>query len=169
MLSQYLDDDLAHRDRVALEEHLHHCLGCRRALQSLSRTVEALPSLQGAKSTSRAETIIGSLDQPNVPRRLRVVGGDAEGRDMRGARGAWQPRWRSALRYCLQRSQLRWTMPIAVLIGALLSLVNQGGMLLAGQIDVGMCAVCALNFALPFLAMNVALLAATRVARRRRW
>jgi hypothetical protein len=73
--------------------------------------------------------------------------------------------FRAAIRYCLQRSQLRLTVPTGLLVGAALTLVNQGGMLLHGGIDVGMCAICSLDFLLPFVALNVALVAASRRAR----
>jgi ABC-type methionine transport system permease subunit len=69
--------------------------------------------------------------------------------------------------YCLQRSQLRFTVPIGLLVGTALSLANKGAMLLQGQIDLQMCVVCALGYLLPFVAMNVVLLTATRLARRR--
>src|SRR5918995_1654297 len=43
-----------------------------------------------------------------------------------------------AVRYCLQRSQLRFTVPAGLLVGVVLSLVNHGGMLLHGEIDLAM-------------------------------
>lgn len=70
---------------------------------------------------------------------------------------------RAALRSCLQRSQLRFTVPIGLILGVLLSAVNQGAMLVEGHIDLGMCAICALDFLLPFVAMNAALVMAALV------
>ena len=69
------------------------------------------------------------------------------------------------VRDCLGRSRLRLTVPIAFVVGAILSLVNQGGMLLTGQIDLRMCAICGLDFLLPFVALNILLVAAANLAR----
>ena len=144
VLSRYLDDELSDRERRELEQHLLECTGCRRLLASLAHTIRALGSLADPAATSRAEAIIAAL--PARP-------GPAAG-----------SRPRAAARFCLQRAQLRFTMPIAVLVGTALSLLNQGGMLLSGNIDVAMCVVCGLDYVLPFLAMNVALVIAARVA-----
>jgi hypothetical protein len=54
---------------------------------------------------------------------------------------------------------MRVTFPIAIVLGVALSLVNQGGMLLSGDIDLRMCVICALNFLLPLAALNLLLLA----------
>ncbi len=35
-LSDYLDDELAPRDRTRVQEHVHWCSECRRVLESLS-------------------------------------------------------------------------------------------------------------------------------------
>jgi hypothetical protein len=63
------------------------------------------------------------------------------------------------VRSCLRRPRLRITVPIALLAGVAVSLVNHGGMLLSGHIDAQMCAICGLDFLVPFAALNVALLA----------
>jgi hypothetical protein len=68
-------------------------------------------------------------------------------------------RVRGALQFCCRRRQLAVTIPLALLVGLVLSLVNQGGMLFNGQIDVGMCVMCATDFLVPFLALNVLLVA----------
>jgi hypothetical protein len=47
-----------------------------------------------------------------------------------------------------------------------LSVINQGAMLFQGQIDLGMCAMCAMNFIVPFIALNVALLMSVRLPKR---
>ena len=144
VLSRYLDDELPDREREELEGHLLECTGCRRLLASLARTIRALGSLAEPVATARAEAIIAAL--PATP----------------GPPAASWPR--AAARFCLQRTQLRFTAPIAVLVGTALSLLNQGGMLLSGRIDVAMCVVCGLDYLLPFLAVNVALLTAARMA-----
>jgi hypothetical protein len=62
------------------------------------------------------------------------------------------------VRWCLRPPQLRLTLPIALLTGVVLSLVNMGGMLMHGKIDLGVCMSCALDFLVPFLALNLGLL-----------
>jgi hypothetical protein len=70
--------------------------------------------------------------------------------------------------YCVRRPQLRLTLPIGLSVGIILSLINKGYMIFNGRVDVEMCAVCALDFVIPFIALNVGLIVATRVTRRRR-
>lgn len=152
--SRYLEDDVGARERGRLEAHLRECAECRSALQSLTQTIDALRSLDDEVSPGRADAIIATLPATTEHRG--------------GLGGEWRPRVGAALRYCVERSQLRFTLPIAVLVGVVLSVVNQGGMLFAGRIDVGMCATCALNFVLPFVAMNVVLLSVAGVAWQRR-
>jgi hypothetical protein len=145
-------------------QHLRECLLCRRLLASLSQTVRVLGSLRDETRSELVERIVGALPSQASDGRsspARVMGGD---------RVRWierAPRLRDALQYCLRRSQLRLTVPIGLLAGAALSFVNNGDMLLEGQFDLAMCASCALDFLVPFVAMNIVLLAATKVARRR--
>ena len=79
-------------------------------------------------------------------------------------------RWRRKLADRLARPQwhrawLRVTVPIALVLGVALSLVNQAGMLLSGEIDLRMCAICGLDFLLPFAALNLVLAIAASIAR----
>ena len=60
----------------------------------------------------------------------------------------------------------RWPLAFALVAGFVLSLINQGGMLFDGRIDFGMCAMCAANFAVPFVALNAALLVVLRIPTR---
>jgi anti-sigma factor RsiW len=142
MLSRYLDGDLPADEHAEVDRHVGGCIPCRRLLRSLSQTVGGLGSLRANAASGRAEAIVAALSPPTSR--------DAARR-----------------RFLLQRAQLRFTVPIGLLVGIALSLVNQGGMLLHGEIDLAMCAVCALDFLLPFVAMNVVLLATTRVLRGR--
>jgi hypothetical protein len=52
--------------------------------------------------------------------------------------------------------------------GVVLSLVNMGGMLLRGRIDLGVCVSCAMDFLVPFVALNLGLLLLLRIPGRRR-
>jgi hypothetical protein len=52
--------------------------------------------------------------------------------------------------------------------GVVLSFVNMGGMLMHGKIDLGVCLSCAMDFLVPFVALNLGLLLLARVPGRRR-
>jgi hypothetical protein len=132
-------------------------------LRSLGNTIRALGSLPAPPSAGLAATIISALragesGQP-APERL-------------GAGARIRPPARSLLAgrlapLLLHRARLRVTVPIALVLGVVLSLVNQGGMLLAGNIDLRMCVICALNFLLPLAALNLLLLAVASWAQSR--
>jgi hypothetical protein len=47
-----------------------------------------------------------------------------------------------------------------------LSVINEGANALRGQIDLGMCAMCAMNFVVPFIALKVTLLLSVRFPKR---
>jgi anti-sigma factor RsiW len=157
-MSRYLDGELAAAERGMLEQHVSECLSCRRELQSLSQTISGLDSLREPAPPGLARSVIAALAATSPD--LTVVHGDDGGAF---APVAWRARLRTAAGYCLRRSQLRFTIPVGLVVGAVLSVVNQGAMLLEGRIDVGMCAVCALDFLLPLAAMNIALLMAVRL------
>ena len=150
-LSRYVEADLPPSESDAVDRHVAECVSCRRLLASLVQTIGGLRSLVARTSAGVPETIIAGLPQTSAER---------------GTADARIRRLRVAVRYCLRRSQLRLTVPLGLLVGAALTLVNQGAMLLHGEIDVGMCAICSLDFLLPFVAMNMVLVAATRLARR---
>jgi hypothetical protein len=107
-----------------------------------------------AETPSRSE---GASRPPQAPP-LSVVGRPRQRPADDRSRGSWSQRAQAALGYCLQRPQLRLTLPLALLAGAILTLVNMGGQLIDGRIDLGMCAICAADFLVPFIALNAALL-----------
>jgi anti-sigma factor RsiW len=186
-LSRYLEGDLSQRRRAALESHLRTCPDCRSRLESLASTVTALGTLRSEVTPGLVDSVIAAIraESPtpdltrarSSPRRsgpaLTVVSGSrADSLEPAIARRRACPAARRAARslldYCLRRPQLRVTLPLALVVGVALSLINQGDMIFSGRVDVGMCAVCALNFVIPFIALNVGLLLATRVAVLRR-
>ena len=142
-LSRYVDDDLPLPEWVAVDGHVRECGPCRRMLESLAQTIGGLRTLRMREASPHTERIIAALAQIALP-------------------VPWRDRARAALRYCLRRSQLRLTVPIGLLVGATLTLLNMGGPLLRGEIDLAMAAACALEFVLPFVAMNVILLVVAR-------
>jgi predicted anti-sigma-YlaC factor YlaD len=179
VLSQYLDGELDSDDLRALEAHLQGCGRCRRLRDSLAETIGSLGSLRQETTTSVADTIIDALRAEGPARRgaqepaageadLRVLALVPEHGPPPGFERAcdYRSRLRAGVRYCLQRRQLRLTLPLALLAGVALSVINQGAMLFEGQVDVGMCAMCAMNFIVPFIALNLALLMSVRFARR---
>jgi anti-sigma factor RsiW len=182
VLSRYLDEDLDAGAYRRLEAHVRECARCRELLASLASTVHALGSMGRESPPGLADSIIAAIRE-EAPREVATEGHSRERASLptlRVVRGTRDPasgnrildRWpqaaRAALRYCLQRPQLRLTVPIALVTGVVLSLVNMGGMLLDGKIDLGVCVSCAMDFLVPFVALNLGLLLLLRVPGRRR-
>jgi hypothetical protein len=63
-----------------------------------------------------------------------------------------------ACRYCAQREHLRRTASIAVVVGLVLSAINQSDVILGGRATALTWASCALNFVVPFVVSNLGLL-----------
>ncbi len=181
VLSQYLEGDLDIDDRRALEAHVRNCARCRQLLASLASTVSALGSLGGDSPTGLADSIIEALRAENPEIAIHKQSREADGmRVLTVVPQSGQPtvgdrilnRWpreaRAALRWCLRRTQLHLTLPITLVAGVVLSMVNMGGTLLHGKIDLAVCLICAVDFFVPFLALNLGLLMLLRVPRRTR-
>ncbi len=62
--------------------------------------------------------------------------------------------------YCFQRRHLKRTLTIAIVVGVLLTLINQGGIILAGDPSAATWIRTALNFLVPFRVPNAGLLSA---------
>lgn len=77
-------------------------------------------------------------------------------------RGAVSARVRGACAFCLQRRNLRRTLRIALVVGIALTLINQGGVIVAGHATAATWVRCGLNFLVPFLVANAGLLSARR-------
>jgi anti-sigma factor RsiW len=183
-LSRYLEGDLAQGERLALEGHLRECAKCRRLLESLEGAVRAVSSMRAGARSGLAESVIATLrarapqngaplessplSSPSLTLVSEAVPGASDAVPRRARWRAGRPGIpRAVLSYRRRRPQLRVTLPLALLVGVALSLINKGYMIFNGQVDVEMCAVCALDFVIPFVALNVGLLVATRVTRRR--
>lgn len=67
-----------------------------------------------------------------------------------------------ACAYCAQRYHLRRTVRIAIVVGIILTLINQGAVIIAGDATAATWVRCALNFIVPFLVSNAGLLSARR-------
>lgn len=62
------------------------------------------------------------------------------------------------LRVCLEWEHLRRTVSITVLVGTWLTLFNQGGVLLLGNVDLWFLVKVFLNYLTPFVVANAGLL-----------
>jgi hypothetical protein len=67
-----------------------------------------------------------------------------------------------ACAYCAQRRHLGRTVRIAIVVGIILTLINQGSVIARGDATSATWVRCALNFVVPFLVSNAGLLSARR-------
>ena len=67
-------------------------------------------------------------------------------------------RVRAACVLCARRENLRRTVPIALVVGLVLTLINQGGVIAGGDATALTWVRCALNFVVPFVVANAGLL-----------
>jgi hypothetical protein len=66
--------------------------------------------------------------------------------------------WRAALAYCRRREHLRKTIPIALVVGIVLTSINQLDVILSGDAAAGTGVKCGMNFVVPFIVSNLGLL-----------
>ena len=64
----------------------------------------------------------------------------------------------AAIAFCCRRSNLRRTIRIALVVGLILTLINQGAVIASGDTSIGTWVRCGLNFVVPFLVSNAGLL-----------
>ncbi len=67
-------------------------------------------------------------------------------------------RVRDACAFCLRRRNLRRTLPIALVVGVVLTAINQGDIIASGDATTATWVRSALNFVVPFLVSNAGLL-----------
>jgi hypothetical protein len=67
-----------------------------------------------------------------------------------------------ACAFCAQRRNLRRTVRIAIVVGIILTLINQGSVIAGGHATTATWVRCVLNFIVPFLVSNAGLLSARR-------
>ena len=72
---------------------------------------------------------------------------------------------RAALATCRQPSNLRRTLTIALVVGCILSIINQGDVIAHGDATGGTLLKVCLNFVVPFVVSNLGVLAGDRTAR----
>jgi hypothetical protein len=73
---------------------------------------------------------------------------------------------REALRIIFRREHLRSTIRIAVVVGTILTLINQADVILGGDATTTTWIKAALNYCVPFVVSNLGLLAGKRAERR---
>jgi hypothetical protein len=66
--------------------------------------------------------------------------------------------WRGALEYCRRREHLRRTLWIALIVGVLLTAINQLDVILRGNATGVTFIKCGMNFVVPFVVSNLGLL-----------
>jgi hypothetical protein len=69
---------------------------------------------------------------------------------------------RDALAYCARREHLRRTARIALVVGIVLTAINQADVILSGHATATTWLKCALNFVVPFIVSNLGLLSGRR-------
>lgn len=73
--------------------------------------------------------------------------------------------WRVAITTCREPANLRKTLRIALVVGSVLTLINQGDVLVRGEATVLTGVKIGLNFVVPFIVSNLGVLAGDRSAR----
>jgi hypothetical protein len=69
---------------------------------------------------------------------------------------------REALRICFQREHLRRTVRIALIVGTILTLINQADVIFRGDATTVTWVKAGLNYCVPFIVSNLGLLAGKR-------
>jgi hypothetical protein len=69
---------------------------------------------------------------------------------------------KDSLRICFRREHLRRTITIALVVGTILTLINQLDVIIKGNADTLTWVKCALNYCVPFVVSNLGLLAGKR-------
>lgn len=74
----------------------------------------------------------------------------------------WGSRVGDACDFCARRQNLRRSVPIALVVGVVLTVINQGAVVAGGDATTLTWVRCPLNFVVPFLVANAGLLSARR-------
>jgi hypothetical protein len=75
---------------------------------------------------------------------------------------AFERGWRAALAYCCRSEHLRRTLRIALVVGVVLTTINQLDVILGGNATAVTWVKCAMNFVVPFIVSNLGLLSGRR-------
>jgi hypothetical protein len=72
--------------------------------------------------------------------------------------------WRAAIAYCRRPEHLRRTLRIALVVGIVLTAINQLDVIVRGDATAVTWIKCGLNFVVPFIVSNLGLLGGRRAA-----
>ena len=162
-LCAYRDGVLTEGETDRLRDHLARCQDCRASLAELT-ALARLRSFGAPAAEGLADRVIAYLDAESEAARLSVV--SAVGDELPARRGA------ATVAVRIARAHLRRTLPLAFLIGVLITVIKDLGALLAEGLTLETCTVCGANFVAAFVVLNVGLLLALpqrRHARQRAW
>ncbi len=116
---------------------------------------------RGVGRSGRGMLLVDVRDWFQVSRRVtdadREVAVAASGED-----GGFLASIKDAVAFCLQRRNVRRTARIALIVGLLLTLINQGAVIVSGDETAATWVRCGLNFLVPFLVSNAGLLSGRR-------
>jgi hypothetical protein len=79
-----------------------------------------------------------------------------------GEAAGFERGWRAAIAYCRRREHLRRTLRIALVVGVVLTAINQLDVILRGDATTATWIKCGLNFVVPFVVSNLGLLSGRR-------
>lgn len=153
-LCAYRDGALPDGDARRVRDHLARCDACRGSLAELTAMATRLRASSAPAPDGLAERVIAHLDAQSAAARLSVVSPASD--DVVGTR-----RFSGAAVACdLAREHLRQTLPLAFVIGLLITLLKDLGVLLAEGLTLETCTICGANFVVAFAVLNVGLLLA---------
>lgn len=148
-LCAYRDASLPDGEARRVHDHLARCVECRGSLAELTAMATHLRASDAPVPEGLAERVIAHLDAESAAARLRVISSEADDDPSRAALA-----WRVTCRH------LRRTLPLAFVIGLLITLLKDVGALLAEGLTLETCTICGANFVVAFVVLNLGLLLA---------
>lgn len=149
-LCAYRDGALGDGEARRVRDHLAGCEVCRGSLAQLTAIAARLRAASAPVPDGLADRVIAYLDARSAAVRLSVVCSAAEGVRPGRAAVAWQ----------VTRGRLRHTLPLAFVVGLLITLLKDLGVLLADGLTFQTCVICGTNFVVAFVVLNLGLLLA---------
>ncbi len=146
----YRDAALPDGEARRVRDHLARCAACRESLAELTAMAGHLRASNAPAPAGLADRVIAYLDAESTAARLSVVTPASV-----AGRGG-----RSALAWQVAREHLWRTLPLAFVIGLLITLVKDLGALLAEGLTLETCTICGANFVVAFVVLNAGLLLA---------
>ena len=77
-------------------------------------------------------------------------------------KGPLRQRTVGGIAFCFERPNLRRTCTIALIVGCVLTLINQGDVLVEGRATAGTAVKIVLNFCVPFIVSNLGVITGSR-------